>query len=77
MTGLPGTANRDMPLSWIGRDARLIIAARGIRTFAQSAVGVIMALYLNELGFSIVQIGVFLSVGVAGVAFFAFKASNH
>jgi MFS family permease len=50
----------------------LIIAARGIRTFAQSSVGVIMALYLNELGFSILQIGVFLSVGVAGVAFFAF-----
>ncbi|PKB64168.1 MAG: hypothetical protein BZY80_03600 [SAR202 cluster bacterium Io17-Chloro-G2] len=61
-----------MPLSWINRDARLIIAARGIRTFAQSSVGVIMALYLRELGFSILQIGAFLSVGVAGVAFFAF-----
>ena len=66
------TKNNAMPLSWISRDARLIIAARGIRTFAQSSVGVIMALYLNELGFSILQIGVFLSVGVAGVAFFAF-----
>lgn len=66
------TAGKGMPLSWISRDARLIIAARGIRTFAQSSVGVIMALYLAELGFSILQIGAFLSVGVAGVAFFAF-----
>ena len=72
MSGPPGATNGGTPLSWISRDARLIIAARGIRTFAQSSVGVIMALYLNELGFSILQIGVFLSVGVAGVAFFAF-----
>ena len=72
MIGLPKTTNTGTPFSWISRDARLIIAARGIRTFAQSSVGVIMALYLNELGFSILQIGAFLSVGVAGVAFFAF-----
>lgn len=60
------------PLSWISRDAGLIIMARGIRTFAQSFVAIMMALYLDELGFSLVQIGVFLTVGVAGVSFFAF-----
>ncbi len=57
---------------WLNRDATLIILARGIRTFAQSFVAVLLALYLAALGFSLVQVGVFLSVGVAGVAFFAF-----
>ena len=57
---------------WLNRDATLIILARGIRTFAQSLVAVLLALYLTALGFSLVQVGVFLSVGVIGVAFFAF-----
>ena len=60
---------------WLNRDATLIILARGIRTFAQSFVAVLLALYLTELGFSLVQVGVFLSLGVAGVAFFAFLVS--
>ena len=60
---------------WLNRDATLIILARGIRTFAQSFVAVLLALYLTELGFSLVQVGVFLSVGVAGIAFFAFLVS--
>ena len=63
---------RWLVLQWLSRDARIIIAARGIRTFAQSFIAVLLALYLNELGFSLVQIGALLSVGVAGVAFFAF-----
>ena len=60
------------PLSWVSRDAGLIIMARGIRTFAQSFVAIIMALYLAQLDFNLVQIGIFLTVGVAGVSFFAF-----
>ena len=59
-------------LSWINRDARLITAARGTRTFSQSFVSVIIALYLAELGFKLWQIGAVLTVGVAGVSFFAF-----
>ena len=53
----------------------MIILARGVRTFAQGFVAVLLALYLPELGFSLVQIGAFLSVGVVGVAFFAFLVS--
>jgi MFS family permease len=40
----------------------------GIRTLAQSAAGLILALYLDKLGYSLVQIGAFLSAGVAGSA---------
>ena len=57
--------------SWMNRDARLITLARGIRTFSQSFIAVIIAIYLAELGFSLVQIGAVLTVGVAGVSFFA------
>ena len=53
----------------------MIILARGVRTFAQGFVAVLLALYLTELGFSLVQVGAFLSVGVVGVAFFAFLVS--
>ena len=53
----------------------MIILARGIRTFAQGFVAVLLALYLTELGFGLVQIGVFLGVGVLGVSFFAFVVS--
>ena len=56
----------------MSRDAELIILARGIRTFAQSYVAVLLALYLTELGFGLVQIGTFPSVDVAGISFFAF-----
>ena len=55
----------------MNRDARLITLARGIRTFSQGFISVIIAIYLAELGFSLVQIGAILTVGVAGVSFFA------
>jgi len=59
-------------LSWVNRDGKLIIATRGVCTFARSAIAILLALYLDKLGFSLVQIGAFLSVGVAGSAVFAF-----
>ena len=65
-------ARLNASLSWINRDARLITAARGTRTFSQSFVSVIIARYLDELGFNLWQIGAVLTVGVAGVSFFAF-----
>ena len=60
------------PPNWLNRDAALLISARGIRTFAQSYMAVIIAFYFNELGYGLAQLGPFLSVGIAGVAFFAF-----
>ena len=64
-----------LPLSWVSRDGKLIILSRGVRTFAQGFIAVLLALYLDKLGFSLVQIGAFLSAGVAGAAFFAFLVS--
>src|SRR5687767_24768 len=55
-------------LSWIERDGRLIIAARTLRSFAQTSVMVVIAIYLGLRGFSLVEIGLFLSLGSAGAA---------
>ncbi len=60
-----------MPLSWISRDGKLLILARGVRSLAQGSIAVLMAIYLDRLGFSVFLIGVFLTSGVAGGAVFA------
>ncbi len=60
---------RSMPLAWMSRDARLIVLVRGMRSFAREPVIVLVAIYLHLLDFSLVQIGLFLSAGLAGSAF--------
>ncbi|MFC1983421.1 MFS transporter [Chloroflexota bacterium] len=64
-----------LPLRWVNRDGKLIILTRGVCTFARSSIAILLALYLDNLGFSLVQIGAFLSAGVAGSAFLAFIVS--
>ena len=54
--------------SWVEWDARMAIAARATRSFSQSAVAVLIAIYLGLHGFSLVQVGVFLTVGAVGAA---------
>ncbi|MBI4312591.1 MAG: MFS transporter [Chloroflexi bacterium] len=61
-----------LPLGWISLDGKLIILARAVRTFAQGSVAVILAIYLEKLGFSLVQIGAFISIGLVGTAAYAF-----
>jgi MFS family permease len=55
-------------LSWVDGDARLVITTRAIRSFAQSAVAVLIAIYLSLHGFSLVQVGALLTVGSVGAA---------
>ena len=62
-------------LNWISRDGKLIIISRGICTFSRSFIAVFIALYLEKLGFSLIQIGAFLSVSIAGSAFLTFIVS--
>ena len=67
--------SRKLPLAWVSRDGKIIILARSVRTFAQGSIAVLFAVYLDMLGFSLTQIGVFFSFGVAGAALFAFLVS--
>jgi hypothetical protein len=55
-------------LSWVDGDAKMVIAAQATRSFAQSAVAVLTAIYLSPQGFSMVQVGTFLTVGALGAA---------
>lgn len=59
---------------WINRDGKLIIAVRGVRTFAHSAASVLLAIYLDLQGFGLFEIGLFLSIGSAGAVFWALVA---
>ncbi|GEM_PF-1979132 len=38
---------------YVSRDGKIIILARAVRGFSQSYVAVLLALYLNLLGFSV------------------------
>jgi hypothetical protein len=42
---------------WTTTDARLILLARGLRSFGQGSVSVLLAIYLQRLGFSLVEMG--------------------
>ena len=53
---------------WVHGDARIILAVRALRTFGQSTVVILLALYLGALGLSLLQIGLVLSLDVAGTA---------
>ena len=55
-------------LGWIDRDGRRVIAARAVRGLAQSSVTVVVAIYLGLRGFSLLEIGLFLTLGSAGAA---------
>jgi MFS family permease len=59
---------------WINRDGKLIIAVRGVRTFAHSAASVLLAIYLDLQGFELFDIGLFLTIGSAGAVFWALVA---
>ena len=54
--------------SWVDWDAKMVITARATRSFAQSAIAVLIAIYLGLQGFSLVQVGTFLTVGSLGAA---------
>ncbi|MDH3445567.1 MAG: MFS transporter [Deltaproteobacteria bacterium] len=49
-------------LSELHRDAKLLMASRGIRAFAFSYLNVVFAIYLDRLGYTTVTIGVIFSV---------------
>ena len=49
-------------LAHLHRDVKLIMASRGLRAFAFSYLNVVFAIYLNQLGYSTITIGVVYSV---------------
>jgi MFS family permease len=50
------------------RDVMILMASRGVRAFAFSYLSVVFAIYLNQLGFSTVTVGLVLSTAYASGA---------
>lgn len=50
------------------RDARTLVAARGMRAFGDGFVSVLLPLHLTQLGFNTVQVGVIATVTMLGSA---------
>jgi sugar phosphate permease len=55
------------------RDMVVLMASRGIRAFAFSYLGVVFAIYLSQLGYSTVTIGLVISTASASVKTMAFS----
>ncbi len=55
-------------LSGLNADGRLLFATRAVRMFAFGALSVVLALYLSSLGFVEAQIGLLLTLTLAGDA---------
>lgn len=59
-----------MMLQWLGRDGKLLIAARMVRAFAYGFVSFVLAIYLKERGLSEIAIGAVMTLSILGGALF-------
>jgi MFS family permease len=55
-------------LTWLQPDGKRLLAARALRTFGYGYLAVALGLYLQQLGFSAVGVGIVLTAAVAGSA---------
>ena len=61
-----GDDNLPGSVGWLTADARLIITARGLRSFSYGLLAVVLAVWLSRGGISAVAIGVLITVSLAG-----------
>ncbi len=66
-----------MTLGWVSRDGKLILGARVVRTFSYGFLSVILAIYLNLLGFNEILIGVVLTATLANSVIFNLVSSAY
>ena len=64
-----------MPLDWIDRDGRIILVEKAVRTIPYGFLGVLFAIYLRQLGFAFVAIGVVIALTTLSSAFYSLIAS--
>ena len=61
-----------LPVKALSRTAKIIVIARSLTTFGHGFLAILLGIYLADIGFSLVQVGLFFSIGVSGGALFAF-----
>ncbi|MGI0056731.1 MAG: MFS transporter [Nitrosarchaeum sp.] len=59
-----------MILDWLSKDGKLLILARIVRTFSYGFLSIILAIYLNLIGFDEILIGLILSATLANSVIF-------
>ncbi len=64
-----------MPLGRIDKDGRIILFEKAVRTIPYGFLGVLFAIYLRQLGFSLVAIGVVLALTTLSSASYSLIAS--
>src|SRR5579884_2630354 len=57
-------------LHWLGRDGKLLIAARMVRAFAYGFISFILAIYLKRRGLSEIAIGAVMTLSILGGTLF-------
>ena len=66
-----------MILDWLTKDGKLLLSARMVRTFSYGFLSIILAIYLKQIGFDDILIGVILSVTLLNSVFFTLFASFY
>jgi len=69
--------SRGLPLGDLDRDARILFATRAARMFAYGFLAVVLVLYLAALGMPDEQIGVLLSLTLAGDTLISLWLTTH
>ena len=64
-------------LDWLTKDGKLLLSARMVRTFSYGFLSIILAIYLKQIGFDDILIGVILSVTLLNSVFFTLFASFY
>ncbi|MGI0073681.1 MAG: MFS transporter [Nitrosotalea sp.] len=66
-----------MSLEWISRDGKLILSARIVRTFSYGFLSVILAIYLQLIGFNEILIGFVLTATLVNSVIFNIVSSAY
>ena len=66
-----------MLFDWLTMDGKLLLSARMVRTFSYGFLSIILAIYLKQIGFEDILIGVILSVTLLNSVFFTLFASFY
>src|SRR5574341_2197511 len=64
-------------MNWISKDGKIILINRGIRSFGYGFISVLLGIYLKELGFPPLMIGLLLSTAIAGGALFTIITGRY
>ena len=64
-----------MSLDWVGRDGRIILLEKAVRTIPYGFMGVVFPIYLTQLGFNPILVGLVITLTTVTSAFYTFVAS--